>query len=314
MAKTISLHPELTEELKNKLRFTGSEYQFYYTNNDNEYDLICEDIDGSTLLRKITDKNGTWTPDDYNIGIRRTFECASCINLFGPNGIACRSAIIGVALMWSSYESRQRGTIAFGEIHNEHKIQQFDLDYTFNVAQLRGKVEFKIVLYIKEPGIPENDEKFLANQRGYLLGAIDDELMLILDGSGSLFPIYEENKIGGPLWRVTCDWEDPLYDLFGESVKIYLNKKHPSFKYIDNKNKQKFNMQLFQEIIASAMTVIVMKLKSEEETWAIIEQGSNIQRGSLAEVITYNRETLGWKTDKPESLSLSIREYFEKRM
>lgn len=314
MASVISLYPQLNEDILAKVRYEYSEYEFYYTSDDEEHDLKSEGIEGSELLFRLNDERGAWTPDNYDLGIHRNMDCMSCMNLFGENGIACKDAIIGVALAWSSSNSRQRGTIPYtGEITNTFAPQSLELDCGFNKAQLRGSVELETVLYIKEPAAqPGDNEKHLANKKGYLLGAIGEKITIQFDGSGSMFPIFEEQKPGCPLWRVVCEWDDPLYDSFADCVKIYLNKAHKSYKQIDRTNEKTFVPQLLNEIMASALTIVISKLKCDEDAWASIESGEDPEDGSLASAIDYFRNTLMWKTDSIEKLSLSIREFFER--
>ena len=314
MASVISLYPQLNEDILTKVRYEYSEYEFYYTSDDEEYDLKSEGIDGSELIFRLNDDRGAWTPDSYNLGIHRSLDCMSCMNMFGEKGIACQEAVIGVALAWSSSNSRQRGTIPYsGDITNTCVPQNLELDCAFNKAQLRGSVELETVLYIKEPAKePKENEKHLANKKGYLLGTLGEKIIIQFDGSGSMFPIFEEQKPGCPLWRVACDWDDPLYDAFSDCVKIYLNKAHRSYKQIDRTNEKTFVPQLLNEIMASALTLIITKIKSDEDAWAAIQTGDNPQEGSLASAIDYFCNTLGWKTDSPEKLSLSIREFFER--
>lgn len=314
MAVGISLFPQLTDEIISKIGVQPEEFEFYYTKDDEEFELRCDSIDGSLSVYKLVDENGVWTPDDYDLGIRKTIDFISAINLFGANGVACKDATVGVAIMWTSVESRQRGVIELGELESRFGIQTVEASHLFKKAQLRGNVQFDIVLYIKKPSNQsDDDEKILANEKGFLLGSIGETIGIQLDGSGSLFPIFEESRPGYPLWRVTCQWEDPCYDLFGESVKIYLNKAHPSFKYID-KSSKKYVPQLLQEIMASALTIVITKLKSDEAAWGLIENNTSAQNGSLAEAIHYFRNALEWKMDNAEVTSLSIRTFFERNM
>jgi hypothetical protein len=86
--------------------------------------------------------------------------------LFGPNGIACNNAKLGIALMWTSPDSKQRGVIPIGEIENSQRDLEFELNYEFSEAQLRGSVEFSTIIYLKEAGTPLWGEEHLANQYG----------------------------------------------------------------------------------------------------------------------------------------------------
>ena len=314
MANTFSLYPQLNEELLSRFRFNASEYEFFYESEGMDYPLRTESIDGSTVMGSLVDERGLWTPDQYNFGFRRDYDCMSCMNLFGPSGIACRDAIIGVAVIWTSAQSRQRGTIKVGTLKNTLKPQHLSIEYSFETAQFRGSVEFNTVLYIEKPSEhPDKDERHLSNCRGYQLGEIGDKFILQLDGSGSMFPIYEEQRPGQPLWRVKCDWEDVSYNSFNESVKIFFNRSHPAYKFID-KSSKKYNPYLLLEVMASALTDIIMDIKMDDAAWNEIEQGRDPQSGSISEAVRYFSNTLEWNMDNPKVLSLSIREFLGKRM
>ncbi len=256
MAAEISLFPTITEELLNKIRFQTSLYKFYYVRDDEEYQLKAESIDGSSTLYKLVDENGVWNPDDYNLGIKRHYSLRTYKCLFGEKGIACNNAVLGLALMWTSPDSKQRGVIPIGDIENSEKDLEMDLNYEFMEAQLRGDVEFTTIIYLKRTGTPLWNEEHLANEYGCLLGELD-KFSIKLDGNGSMFPLFEVNEPSQPLWYVKCDWQDPTYDKFSDSIYIYINIAHKNYKYLD-KTKRTFDEQLLKEVISSALIIIIL--------------------------------------------------------
>ena len=48
--------------------------------------------------------------------------------------------------MWTSPDSKQRGVIPIGEIENSQRDLEFELNYEFLEAQLRGSVEFSTII------------------------------------------------------------------------------------------------------------------------------------------------------------------------
>ena len=148
MAAKISLFPTLTEELRSKIRFQASDYEFYYIKGGDRIALQSEEINSNPTERKIVDKKGIWTPDDYSLCIRRKYSMRTYQCLFGKDGIACSNAIIGIALRWTSSDSRQRGVIEIGSLHNSTEDKEFLLDYEFSDAQLRGALELSSILYL----------------------------------------------------------------------------------------------------------------------------------------------------------------------
>ena len=115
MTNDILLFPFLNEELQKKIRFQKSSFTFYYKNKKNEeHELNGEPVEAQSSICCIKDEEGIWTQDDYNFCFRRryclrTFQC-----LFGATGIACKSARLGLAIVWTSTDSKQRGVIPVG--------------------------------------------------------------------------------------------------------------------------------------------------------------------------------------------------------
>lgn len=241
MAANISLFPVINDELLGKIRFQASPYELYYIREEQEFVLQAEEIESSIIMHKVIDEEGVWSPDDYNFCIRRRYSLRTYQCLFGEKGIACKNAVLGLALVWTSADSKQRGVLKIGDIKNSSQDLELMLNHEFVRAQLRGIVEFTTVIYIKEAGTPSWDEEHLANEYGCLLGELD-KFAIKLDGTGSVFPIYEISELGQPLWYVKCDWDDPTYEQFSECVSININTAHKNYKYLD-KTKRTFNEQ-----------------------------------------------------------------------
>lgn len=312
MAAKISLFPVLSDEMLEKVRFQASPYTFYYVRDDEEYSLSAEETDSGTMVYKIVDEEGIWSPDDYNIGFQRTYSLRTYQCLFGENGIACNNAVLGLAIMWASSDSKQRDVIQVGEIKNVSDDLTFKVNYEFLKAQLRGTVEFTTIIYIKQTGTPGWGEEHLANYYGCILGEID-KYTIKLDGTGSFFPVYEVHEPGQPLWYVKCDWNDPAYDQFAECVSVYINTGNKNYKYLD-KTKKTFNNQLLKEIMATALTIVIARLKEKQSDWEAMINGDDLQPGSVSEAVYYFKTTLEWNLSTIESASLSIRKFFDQRM
>jgi len=312
MAANVSLFPMLNEILLNKIRFQASPYSIYYIRDEEEYSLSAEEMDGATKLYKIVDTNGIWSPDEYNLCIRRKYSLRTYQCLFGKNGIACKNAVLGLAIVWTSADSKQRGVLPICELKNSIEDTEFMLEHDFSVAQLRGIVEFTTVIYIKEAGTPAWEESHLANEYGCLLGELD-RYAIKLDGIGSIFPMYEVNAPGQPLWYIKCNWEDPRFDKFEECIEVYLNKAHKNYKYID-KTKRTYDDQLLKEIMASALCTIIIKLKEEKTYWDTVANDEDTDNGSICEAVSYFLNTLEWDASSLEKLSLSIRKFLDQRM
>ena len=317
MSKPIFLYPSLNDELKDGV-FQAKKYFLYYTNDGCEKDLEYEISDtGSSINCLKTD--GVWSADNFDLCVKRAIALKGFKKLFGPDGIACRDAVLGVSLIWTSSDSRQRGSepIMTISVNHEDLLQQQDhtfcegeIDINFPKAKLRGDVNFSVVLYIAKSGVPKDDETHLANEEGFVLGEFDSFLLRI-EGTGSLFPVFEVHEHDQPLWYVRCDWTDPVSDSFSETVSINLNTAHKNYKYIDRTQKT-FCPQLLVEVMSSALCCIIEKIRSEQYLEQILSD-EEMERGSVGEAVRYFAYTLGWDFSTPEKLSLSTRKFFDGR-
>ena len=312
MSDKVFLYPSLTEELLQALCYPKMPFSFFFTDRDGfEKELQHEPIDDSSSIYCIKDVTGEWDQDKCDFGVRRDYCLSSFKCLFGPFGIICRNAALGLAVVWTSSDSKQRGVIPVKSFtYNDQKLDA-SIEKVFGKAQLRGQVDFTTILYIAEAGQPENDERHLANETGFILGELDS-FTIRLDGKGSAFPIYEVTEAGQPLWSVNCDWIDPTTDALSECVSLNINKAHKNYKYLD-KAQVTFNAQLLAEIMASAITIIIEKLRPSAY-WDQIIGNDSLEEGSVGQAVYYFADTLGWDLSSPESVSLSVRKFLDQRM
>lgn len=311
MAYNFSLFPTLNENLKTKAGIQLMPLRFYYIADDEEINLNAEESDSGSCVYSIFTENGLYSHDEYNFCFERQYIIRSHKCLFGKEGIACANAELGIAAIWTSSESKQRGVIKGGSFSKNSSSVVTRINHEFRTAQLRGRVDFSIVVYIIDPGRAFSDERHLANESGYVLGEID-RFSVVLDGTGSVFPIYEVSEPLQPLWYIKCDWEDPTVDRFSEAVSIYINKANKNYKYIDSSHKRLYDEQLLTEIMSSAIGVIITKLKESKVFWDQTISGDSLQPGSVSSAVNYFINALEWDVSSPENISLSIRKYLEK--
>lgn len=313
MASVISSFPCINRNMIDNICSYNKEYNFYYDAGNRRNQLESEKISDDSELYTVSDPQGRWNPDEYNIGLRKHYEFKNTSILFGEQGVARKDAVIGVAIIWTSSDSKQRGVINAGEIYYGCDETSFDAEYLFQTAQLRGDITFTTSLYIKKPGNSRDNEYFLANQCGCIVGEVDC-YTLRLDGSGSMFPIFEISDKSKPLWTLNCDWEDARYDSFSESISININTAHKNYKHLDRSKPRLYDDQLMKEIMSGALTIIIMKLRSEPFWNDIAGGNTGFDEGSVAQAVSYFVTVLGWDADKPENISYSIRKFFDERM
>lgn len=285
-------------------RITFTPYRFFFKDKEEERELTCE-FESNTILLK--DERAIWNVDDYPFYISREIHITNADQLYGQEGIACLNATIGVAIKWSSKDSNRRDVFDLGEIINTREEQRLKIEKGI-LDGLRGKVELTTIIYLKKNGIPQNGESHLANIPGTILGELDTT-SIRLDGSGSIFPIFVTSIPGGPLWDVTCNWEDASVDSFEETVSIVFNSNHKNYKYINRKDRN-FNGQLLIEILASALTLVIEKMREDDKDFSSF---AYCGEGSVAAAIRYFQDKLEVDLGTPLKASKSLRLLLEKR-
>lgn len=302
MANLLSPFPVLNEKRIQELCYESSEFVFFYKKSGSEVTIGSENdlTDESCFILKAIEGDD-WNHDEYDLCFSRTIKLSNLDSLFGSTGIACNTAGIGIAVVWTSSDSRQRGVIPVGEFTKKDDDKEFCVKGIFEKGTLRGVVTLKTIFYVKSVGRPLSDESYLANSYGCILGELDS-IKIILDGNGSVFPIMTEENENGPLWRVICDWTNPLEDNFGDSVRIMLNTKHKCYELLEAENGD----SLLIEILASAMCIVVSKIK-DSSFWHNTESGIDFSEGSVCAAVHYFVNTLEWDASTPEKLSESIR-------
>ena len=319
MAAPIFLYPSLTDDVKDSI-FQAKKYSFSYKDFDGlEHDLDYESSEINASVNCLR-TDGVWSADKNNLFVKRTIALKNYRNLFGPNGLACKNAHLGLSLIWTSPDSRQRGAESVVEFavsetqlaeKYDHTFTEGEIDLEFAAAKLRGDVNFSVVLYIAKAGTPADDETHLANEEGFVLGTFDS-FTLRIDGNGSLFPVFEVYEPDQPLWYVRCDWTDPASDQFSESVSININTAHKNYKYID-RQQHSFCSQLLVEIMSAALCCIIEKIRSEQYLDQILGD-DEMESGSVGEAVRYFANTLDWDFSTPDKLSLSTRKFFDGRI
>ena len=314
MASEIPVYPVLNRTLRDRIRFTVLEdYTFFYTDSLGNVNLLeAEDMATGATVCNLLDNKGEWDPDTCDFHIRRQMLLQNTGCLFGEGGITGKEATLGVALIWASADSRQRGAVRLGEITRNAGDTIIDLSADFQPAQFRGRLDLTTILYLKDFSHVNEDEMHMAGIPGTVLGELD-QFSVLFDGTGSIFPIYEVNETRQPLWYVRCDWTDPTSDLFEETVAICINRSHASYKYVDRKSNQ-FDGQLLIEILIAAVGIIITKLKEDNNYWDETCSGkTDTSKGSVSEAVYYFINTLQWDVSSPEALSISMHKFFDQK-
>lgn len=258
----------------------------------------------------INDDSGLFDMLQHDLAIKREVVIQFPSYLFGPSGVAASNAEIGVAVMWTSKPSNQRG-IFIGDSFRLGTVERtFTVNGVFPKGTIRDRFQLTTALYLKHPGTPAHNEKHLARVPGFLLGNLGDTT-IHLKGSGSIFPIFTY-KEDGPLWRVECNWSDPRSDAFDdENVRIILNESHPDYRFVGSGDTGKLT-PLMKEIIATALHIIIKRTKDEVPLEDIMDQ-TNVEEGSVCLAVRYFIETFNLDVSTDENLAYSLRTHLDRK-
>lgn len=305
----VSMYPVVTEAMMPKLGINLGECSISYLVDGSTSPLRTEPLPGQEHIQSqlfIRDESERFDTEQHDMIISREVIITNPAFLFGPGGVACSDAEIGIALMWSSKASNQRGVFAGDSFRAGVGSKKFVVSGKFSKGQLRDKFQISVILYIRNPGTPEANERHLAQKSGLIIGEFG-ETTFFLRGNGSAFPIFIENE-PGPLWRVECNWIDPGTDPFdGDYVKIVINSRHPAYQLIDSGKAEKFT-PMMKEIIASALQIIIMKTL---EDYNNILTRSDYDEDSICAAVKYFIDTFNLDTSSPEKLAYSLRRYLD---
>lgn len=311
MKNSITVFPKLNSEIYSSLNYSYSD-EYATEINSVENTLIPESaIDDSREIVLLNNDDEPWSLIDSNLIVTRTIHFDNVKPLFGEKGIACKTAEIGIGLRWTSKESRQRNVCEITYFNSDSEKIRKKITVRFPKSFLKNSLTLETILYIKTTGKPEDNESFLGNRKGLVLGELDF-INIRLDGKGSEFPIYEEenNDASNPLWSVNVDWDIPSISPFTDSFQIYLNKNNPNYKYID-KNSETYDSHLMVEIVSSALTILVLKLKEDSNSWDEMDKNLDLEEGSVSHAVYHFKHNLHMNFDNAATIHESFRRYYE---
>ena len=318
MSNVIKLFPELTREMLDSLNYTPKKPIFSYINSENtsvELELYNYEMHTNGISAQLRDQNASWDPEKYETVFETSIEIKNLNTLFGPTGIAPNEAEIGIGILWIDTKAEQRGIIPVGNFKKQQQQFNIIVTHTFPKGLLKGNLLLQTCLFLQNPGKPQKRETFLASEPGTVLGLLDN-IDIMIEGNGSVFPILLLDEPGGLLWNIHYNEDiDPCSDSFSEeNICINLNKAHPAYELISMEKPLKDN-PLLLEILSAALVLICSKVKENfSSDWESLISGSiEYEEGSIAQAICYFRNKLRWDFTDQISLSISIRSFLEKQ-
>ncbi len=274
-------YPILTDELTEQSGCIAHPYEFSYYFNGEERKLKSN----NKSVVKLEDSWESWKIENDGLRIHRAIEFEYPEVLYGPNGIACKNAEIGICIIWTNKTLTQMGTIQPVISEMNGSTQKTIFDYEFHAGEVSGDLELETILYIKRASQTILDgEEILMNETGVKIGIVD---VCRLD-FGSIymdFPVQEINSKTQPLWWIEFgSWADPRLDLFNEdNIRLYLNTAYDCCPRIGDSIS---NETVLIDIVAGAYTMIFQRLQEMDCLNATIND-VGLEPGSICKIMFY---------------------------
>lgn len=308
MAKSIHFFPTLDIDQISAMEYSVN-YSFSYKSKETNTIIPLSHTVNKNIINLAT-KDSSWDPYNYDLFLNVIISANKLNELYGPSGIAPSNSQLSFCLEWLSQKSKKRDIIiCSNKIENILGTQTFSFDITFSKNTFVHDIDLNLLVFLsKKADILMENEEFLNNNEGVVLGNLDNKV-IYMTGIGSLFPIYIKKMESDKLWDVEFDFNEPAIDKLSESIKLILNCGHKDYKYLDPSNKDYCGRMIY-EIVGSTMTILICKLK-EDNYLENLEQ--NFTDGSILSFIKYYKDILGLEIESVSSISSSIREYLESK-
>lgn len=254
---------------------------FEFTYNDNLNNTIKslnpKILTDSTILK---DSNHRWSPEFHNLYVRKKIVSTNQ-TLYGVNGIAPTGSIIGVATVFKSSRSLQRGILHNVIIDNSNSTFDFYMEYKFDVNQLRGDFTLETILYLnKSSSYISDEESHLNNIEGSILGVIYKH-KFVLTGDSSLFPTKTIKSNRSALWEFKSGFS--VEDMIEEGLMLEINESHKNYPLFDYKNKETYNGEFVKEVMISIVFQLIIKHKDEYVKY----NEDEFQEGTIGSLIKF---------------------------
>ena len=306
----VALYRKIDEAKIEEAQVHFSPLELFYndSNEDDPKPIDMNSLEDADI--QINEFDSMWSPHENNLNIKQTLLVDNHKVLFGDEGVTCKENTIGYAVHIHSRNSGFQKILQIGSFRYNDENVQINFDYNFKAQSIRGTVNLDFFLFVKQA----NETKpFFANKPGMKLTLEDlNSFSIIVDGSGSSFPITEFSDKDGPLWKVNKNWTEASEDNFDSSqLSLMFNTKHSMFNKI-NKGEGQANKMLTGTITLQAMAMIINEVINVEKN--DIEDEDSLIPGTILAVVSYWVETFNIMTNDMFTIQSSLFETMEKEM
>ncbi|HFH9921126.1 TPA: hypothetical protein ACGO9B_001492 [Streptococcus suis] len=305
---TFSLFKQIDRKLYEEIGIEVEDYRISYYSEGEEIDFDMGVQPFSTVV--MSELSTDWMPENNDLVISQKIKFKNPEILFGVDGVTLEENTLGIGMHIHSRTAMFQQTISKAEIRFDDLKNEYYVSHHFDSSVLRGKVNIETFIYTKEINkiYPKHAEiQGMKVSQGNL-----SELSLVIDGTGSVFPIGEFSEENGPLWKMEFGNFDATVDMMSfDNLRLLLNNKHRLFNQIKD-GKTPISRGLMTEIMSQAMTLIISKVV-EENTEELLTN-EVLEDGTIISAVKYWITTFEIKTDSLIDISNSIRVKLEQSL
>ncbi|CAM5220980.1 hypothetical protein UACE39S_00986 [Ureibacillus acetophenoni] len=304
----VSLYRKMDDDMAKKAGLKVELPQFSYINSEGVKKIEVGEVFEGVL--KVNEFDTEWAPSENDLTVKQKFIFNNPSVLFGVDGVTMPTNKIGLAVHIHSKASSFQQKLSIGSILNTNEKIEVDFEYNYPKDSLRGNLEMDFFLYLQETNESRPNQ---ANKIGMTLSENDIyNLVIVIDGEGSSFPITEFSDKDGPLWILEKNWANASDDTFDSSnVNLSLNIKHPLFDQVKN-GKLKVSKALMGDIMIQAMSMIIQQVVIIEGH--SLEDADELSSNSILAVVKYWVSTFEVDTSSIFSIMNSLRRNLERDM
>lgn len=239
--------------------------------------------DGTIALR--TEDGRPWTAQNDQLTVSMLIDSDILNRLkYDLKRILPSGATAGMALIWHSKGSLQRGVSDIFELDISSQDQTAELKIQFKAADIRDTLSYQPIVFLKKAAARvKNDEKHKCNTSGAILGYPTDSWTIRADGRGSVFPLFPvKGDREGPLWSLNCMWYDCMTEKFdADTVRVNINTNHPDCPEEWKSETATDISPLTKSILRDAIGTLILSIKQESENWQIIIRTESLPKAEF---------------------------------
>ena len=282
MANILESYPVLNDNTIKNI-FLGNSFIATYRINNHDKRLDIEEIDEGSFDYLIKCNDGEWNLDKYNLNISGTLRLQNINALFEgtTDRIADKDTVIGVSMSAYSRVSKinkikQIGSFKYGDIDN----LDFSYEINFDAKSLMDKMYIDFELFVESAN---KEVSIFSNKIGSKFGIIN-ELIIELEGNGSIFPIVTFNDPKKPLWIMDINY-DTFDDAFSSrTICLKINTAHKYYSVIGSEDITPNNSFMWKEILATFLENIILSIKGDYES---LKNYGEYKEGSVGLFLQY---------------------------